>query len=315
MFRLASVIRCALLAVAAVIASPAANLKLPSQVLPVARTVSVYGQKIVYYDLGSGPPLVLLHGMSSSASLDWAQVMNQLAGKYRVIAPDQIGFGLSDKPTIDYSIQTWVDFLGEFLRQMKLQHVLLAGESLGGWIAADYAIEAAQPGSKFAAVDKLILSDAAGHASLFKSVLNPKGRTDSLGYMRGPGTFQQFRDGLLSIFFDKSVASDEFLHEQYVLKLSWRDGDTAASMMASFASHPALLPAEAVDGRLQAIKVPTLVIWGKDDPLVPLADGEDFAKNIAHAKLVVVPDCGHAPPIEKAPEFLRAVSEFLASSL
>lgn len=313
MFRLTSVVRLGLLAMAAAIGSPAAPLQLPSQVLPAARAVFVYGQKIVYYDMGSGPPLVLLHGMSSSASLDWAQVMDPLSEKFRVIAPDQIGFGLSDKPTIDYSIQTWVDFLGEFLRQLKLQHVLLAGESLGGWIAADYAMEAAHPGSTLPGVDKLILSDAAGHASLFESALAPGRKADSFGYSRGPSTFKQFRAGLLSIFFDKSVASDAFLHEQYVLKLSWHDGDTAASMIASFAAHPTLLQSEAVDGRLGEIKAPTLVIWGNNDPLVPLADGEDFAKNIAHAKLVVVSNCGHAPPIEKAPEFLRAVSEFLAS--
>lgn len=287
----------------------------PSETLPAARTVFVYGQKIVYYDLGSGPVLILLHGMSSSASLDWAQVMKPLAEKYRVIAPDQLGFGLSDKPTIDYSIQTWVDFLAEFLRQMKLPHVLLAGESLGGWIAADYTIQSSQAGSTLPKVDKLILSDAAGHAKLMQRLTPNSDKPASFGYSRGPGTFIQFRDGLLSIFYDKTVAGDEFLRQQYMLKLSWHDGDTAASMLASFASSPALLQSEAVEGRLQQIKAPALVIWGKDDTLVPLADGEDFAKNIAGAKLVVLPNCGHAPPIERAPEFLSAVSEFLASSL
>ncbi|HEY1764198.1 MAG TPA: alpha/beta fold hydrolase, partial [Opitutaceae bacterium] len=114
----------------------------PPPDLPAPQTTVIFGQKIVYYDLGSGPTVVLLHGMGSSAKGDWGRCMLALAEHHRVIAPDQLGFGGSDKPFIDYGIQTWVDFLGEFLRQRKPGTFILAGESLGGWIAAQYTIQA-----------------------------------------------------------------------------------------------------------------------------------------------------------------------------
>ena len=100
--------------------------------LPPTKTVSVFSQKIVYYDVGTGPTIVLVHGFASQASVDWGRVIQPLAAHHRVIALDQIGFGESDKPFIDYDIQTFVDFLGEFLRVKHVDKFDLVGESLGG---------------------------------------------------------------------------------------------------------------------------------------------------------------------------------------
>ena len=108
--------------------------------LPAQQTVTLFGQRIQYYDVGSGPAIVLLHGLGSSAKGDWGRCIMPLAERHRVLALDQLGFGASDKPFIDYGIQTWVDFLGEFLREKKVGQFTLAGESLGGWVAAKYAI-------------------------------------------------------------------------------------------------------------------------------------------------------------------------------
>jgi pimeloyl-ACP methyl ester carboxylesterase len=72
-------------------------------VLPPTKSVLVFSQKIVYYDVGSGPTVVLLHGLASQAMFDWGRVIMPLSQRHRVIALDQIGFGESDKPTIDYS--------------------------------------------------------------------------------------------------------------------------------------------------------------------------------------------------------------------
>jgi len=140
--------------------------------LPDQKTAAVFGQKIAYYEAGSGPTVVLLHGFATSAAGDWGACILPMAARHHVIAPDQLGFGASDKPMIDYGIQTWVDMLGEFIRVMKLSSFTLVGESLGGWIAAQYAIQAAGPaqpaGTGFALVPptKLILVDAAGHRHL-----------------------------------------------------------------------------------------------------------------------------------------------------
>src|SRR5260370_2877669 len=84
-----------------------------------------------------------------------------MAQKYRLLVPDQIGFGRSDKPLLDYSVQTYVDFLNEFLRQLKVEKASLVGESLGGWIAALYVAEIGG-GAHLIPVGKLVLVGAAG---------------------------------------------------------------------------------------------------------------------------------------------------------
>src|SRR5256886_14410677 len=108
---------------------------------PEEKTIAVFGQTIHYWDVGWGPGLVLVHGLGSRKEGDWLPVIAPLSKKYRLLVPDQIGFGKSDKPLLDYKIQTYVDFLNEFLRELKVEKASLMGESLGGWIAALYAAE------------------------------------------------------------------------------------------------------------------------------------------------------------------------------
>jgi len=80
---------------------------------PTDKTIVVFGQSIHYWDVGSGPVVVLVHGLGSRKE-DWLPVLEPLAQKYRLLVPDQVGFGKSDKPLLDYSVQTYVDFLNEF---------------------------------------------------------------------------------------------------------------------------------------------------------------------------------------------------------
>src|SRR5207247_6977357 len=112
------------------------------------------------FGLGAGPVVVLLHGLGSRKD-DWLPVLEPMAQKYRLLVQDQIGFGKSDKSLLDYSVQTYVDFLNEFLRQLKVEKASLVGESLGGWIAALYVAEIGG-GAHLIPVEKLVLVDAAG---------------------------------------------------------------------------------------------------------------------------------------------------------
>src|SRR3989475_1090017 len=151
---------------------------------PTDKTITVFGQSIQYWDVGSGPVVVLLHGLGEPKE-DWRAVTETLAQTYRVLVPDQIGFGRSDKPLIDYSIQTYVDFLNEFLRQMKVEKASLVGESLGGWIAGLYAAEISS-GEHLIPVETLVLVDAAG-LKQDKPIadLNPSSLAGVRGLMEG----------------------------------------------------------------------------------------------------------------------------------
>ena len=261
---------------------------------PPDKTIVVFGQSIHYFDVGSGPVVVLLHGLGARKE-DWLPVLEPMAQKYRLLVPDQIGFGRSDKPLLDYSIQTYVDFLNEFLRQLKVEKASLVGESLGGWIAGLYVAEIGG-GAHLIPVEKLVLVDAAG---LKQDKTLPDLNPSSLAAMRGL---------MEAVFYDTSWLNEDALRKIFTDKLAAHDAYTVRSLLA----NPGL-GTERLDGRLASIKVPTLVTWGKQDKLLPIGAGERYATGIAGAKLVSFEKCGHIPPIEKTEEFLAAVEAFLGS--
>lgn len=274
----------------AVIAVPASG-----QGQPADKTITVFGEAIHYFDMGSGPVVVLLHGLGSRKE-DWLPVLEPMAQKFRLLVPDQIGFGRSDKPLLDYSIQTYVDFLNEFLRQLKVEKASLVGESLGGWIAGLYVAEIGG-GAHLIPVEKLVLVDAAG---LKQDKPIPDLNPSSLAAMRGL---------MEAVFYDTSWLNEDALRKIFTDKLAAHDGYTVRSLLG----NPAL-GTERLDDRLASIKVPTLVAWGKQDKLLPIGAGERYAAGITGAKLVSFEKCGHVPPIEKTEEFVTAVAAFLGSS-
>src|SRR5215212_234393 len=119
-----------------------------------SKEVVVFGQKIRYVEAGSGPVVVLLHGLGGN-STNWAFNTPALAQKFRVVVPDQVGFGGSDKPLINYRIGTYVDFLDKLLAELKVERATLVGNSMGGWVASLYALR--YP----AKVERLVLVDSA----------------------------------------------------------------------------------------------------------------------------------------------------------
>ena len=261
---------------------------------PTDKTIAVFGQTIHYWDVGTGPVVVLVHGLGSKKE-DWLPVIAPLSQKYRLVVPDQIGFGKSDKPLLDYSIQTYVDFLNEMLRQLKVERASLVGESLGGWICGLYAAEISG-GAHLIPVEKLVLVDAAG---LKQDKPIPDLNPSSLAGMRAL---------MQAVFFDTSWLNEDALRKIFTDKLATHDSYTVRSLLG----NPAL-GAERLDTQLGNIKVPTLVLWGKQDSLLPIAAGERYAAGISGAKMVSFDKCGHVPSTEKTEEFLAAVNAFLGS--
>lgn len=279
-----------LLMVATVNVAPAYS-QTPGQ--PADKTIAVFGQAIHYWDVGSGPVVVLVHGLGSRKE-DWLPAVEPLAQKYRLLVPDQIGFGKSEKLLLDYSVQTYVDFLNEFLRQLKVEKASLVGESLGGWISALYAVELAD-GGHLVQLEKLVLVDAAG---LKQDAPIPNLNPSSLATMRGV---------MEAVFYDTSWLNDDALRKIFTDKLSLHDSYT----VRSFLTNP-MIATERLDDRLGKIKTPTLVLWGRQDKLIPMAMGERYSAGIPGAKLVTFDKCGHVPPAEKTEEFVAAVTAFLS---
>lgn len=261
---------------------------------PQEKTATVFGAKIHYVEAGDAtkPAVVLLHGLGSS-SVAWQFNIAALAAKYRVIAPDQIGFGKSDKPMLKYRVGTYVDFLDKFLSEIKVEKATLVGNSLGGWIAAWTAIK--YPNR----VEKIVLADAAG--------LKPNEVDFNLIYSLNYSTRDEIRQLVKLVFYNQAIfGSEMFIDQSMNARVAAGDGYTINSLIESIKRDEDFL-----DGQLGKIQKPTLIIWGRQDGLLKLADGERFNREIAGSQLVVFDKCGHAPQVEKALDFNAAVLKFL----
>ena len=259
------------------------------------KIVTVFGAKIHYLEAGDAakPTVVLLHGLGGDSG-NWTFNIAALAEKYHVLAPDQIGFGRSDKPLISYRIGTYSDFLDKFLAELKIEKAALVGNSLGGWIGAFYALK--YPNR----VEKLVLVDAAGFA--------PRKDLDQKVLQNlNPSTREQVRDLLKLVVYNQILVNDAFIDAAIASRISAGDGYTIQAMIESVKRGEDML-----DGKLKDLKKPTLIIWGKQDGLLTLAEfGERFKREIAGSELIVYDQCGHAPMFEKALEFNAALLKFL----
>ncbi len=254
----------------------------------VEKTAVVFGQNIRYLEAGQGPVVILLHGLGAVKEI-WLANIDVLSANYHVYALDQIGFGHSDKPMLDYEISTWVDFLQAFMQSQNITKATIVGNSLGGWIATEFTVQ--HPGM----VDKLVLVDSAGLAWQGSITVN-----------LNPASVAETRALLESLFYDKKMVTDQFVLQVFTNHMRNNDGYTIQRTLAGFAQPPF------EDDKLKSIHAPTLVVWGREDELIGADRAEKFHDGIAGSKLAVFDRCGHVPQLEKPDEFNRALLDFLA---
>ena len=267
--------------------SPSPDFKLAP--LPPLREATILGRSLRYYDVGSGPPLVLVHGVGGDAD-QWCFCLAAFSAKHRVIAVDLPGFGRSDKPAMDYRIAHFVDALAALVKSLGLPPAHLLGHSLGGWIVASYALARPQD------VRSLILNDAVGldeGASPLPVDLHLTTR-------------ENLRKAFEAMFFDQGKVSDALVDLAYGLHRSRGDAPTIDSVLRTLAA-----PDEKLDGRLASIRVPALLVWGEDDRIAPLAMAEAFRRGLPDAGLATIARCGHLPCIEQPEAFGESVVRFL----
>ena len=262
--------------------------------LPARQTVGVNGHKIAYYEAGKGDAIILIHGLGADAR-HWANNIGPLSGTHRVIALDLLGFGQSDKPLMRYTVANFVASLHGFLKALHIPRASLVGNSLGGWITLDFATRYPKM------VEKLVLVDAAG--------LKPE-----IALKWPPGGPQPLSILNVRKFFDFIAANKEWAAvdlgpNAFERHLENGDSYTIASSVAEMATGK-----EFEDARLDKVKAPTLIIWGRDDALIPLSMGERLHHGIAGSQLLVLEGTGHVPMLGKPAEFNLAIAKFLSSS-
>jgi pimeloyl-ACP methyl ester carboxylesterase len=268
-----------------------------AQTVPT-KYVEVYGQKIYYQEAGAGPDVILLHGLGGDSSV-WSFTIPALSARFHVYAPDQIGFGMSDKPLIHYHVRTLTDFLNGFCEKLGIAHAALVGNSLGGWEALDFTLT--HPDK----VTRLVLADSAGYSQQRTGAppLDPH-RLEGLN----PSTLAETKTLMAAVFHNPAMSSDQFVAMAFARHLHHNDGYTIDGFIDSI-----LRQEDVVDGKLGAIKIPTLIVWGRDDQLIPLADSQAFAEDIAGSQTEVFDNCGHVPPIDCVAPFNAALLKFLSA--
>lgn len=265
----------------------------------IAQSIRAAGIRTNYHDAGSGHPVMLIHGSGPgvTAWANWRLALPALARQARVIAPDMVGFGYTERPEgVRYDMDTWVGHAIGLLDALDLANADIVGNSFGGALALALAIRHPKR------VRKLVLMGSVGvHFEITPGLDATWGYTPSLTNMRK----------LLDIFaYDRNLVTDELAQLRY-----------QASMRAGFQeSFAAMFPAprqrwvDAMASReedIRALPNETLVIHGRDDRVIPLQTGLTLAKWIVHSQLHVYGRCGHWTQIEHADRFNRLVADFL----
>jgi pimeloyl-ACP methyl ester carboxylesterase len=261
------------------------------------KDVTVLGFKLHYLEAGSGPPVILLHGLGGDGSR-WRSNIDPLARDFHVFALDQIGFGRSDKPLANYHTGMLAEFLVGFLSAVKIPKASLVGNSMGAGVALYTAVHHPER------VDRIVLADGGGFRSASAAPAAPV-TPEALRrrQLQNSTTREETREFFRILFHDKSLVTDQMVDEQLAMRL--RSAFTITKMQE--AGDRGSLTEEQVRG----VKAPTLIVWGKYDELANPAGADRLERTIPGAKKTIIDNCGHMPQLEKADEFNRVVREFL----
>jgi pimeloyl-ACP methyl ester carboxylesterase len=275
------------------------------------RRLTLHGHRIAYRQAGSGPALVLVHGITSS-SATWERVMAQLARHFTVIAPDLAGHGESDKPRGDYSLGAHASSIRDLMVVLGHEHASIVGHSLGGGIAMQFAYQfpercerlalvdsgglgrdvnvllraATLPGAEFVlpllAATRLL--DAGRLASRLLGVVGLRARTDIEEIARGHATLSD------------AEARAAFVH-------------TLRSVV-----EPGGQRVDASNRLYLSAHVPVLLVWGEHDSVIPVSHGRSTHEQLPASRLEVFERSGHFPQLDEPHRFIEVLVDFIEST-
>ncbi len=270
-------------------------------IIIVAKTVEekfleIDGHKIRYLKSGNSKNiLVLIHGLGASAER-WNPVIPLFAEHFSVIVPDLIGFGYSDKPTVDYTPDFFSEFLEKFFSATNIVRPSIIGSSLGGQISAEYAASNSDD------IEKLILVSPAGimkkstpaldayiMAALYPNTLNAR---NAFEMMDGSG--KDIEENIVNGFVQRMRLPN--------------------AKLAFMSTILGLKNSVSITSKLQSIVVPTLIIWGAKDLVIPINYADDFVSSIPDCSFFKMNECSHTPYVQDPPAFASKVIEFLSSN-
>ncbi len=308
---LLAVLLCLLLIGPFLIPVPPLQATVPPEQLadPDSVFIDVDGLQVHYKIAGQGEPtLVLLHGFGASV-FSWRKVVAPLAEVGTVIAFDRPGFGLTARPLPGewsaenpYSPEAQADLTVALLDELGVEKAVLVGHSAGGTIAVLTALRHPERVESLVLVDAAIYTQGGTPSWLRPLLLTPQMRR--LGPLLVRSIVRWGEAAIRTAWDDPDLITVELL-SGYKKPLQAENWDRALWEL-TLASHHLGLGAQ-----LDRIGVPTLVITGDNDRIVPTEDSVRLAAELPNAELVVIPDCGHVPQEERPEQFLQAVTDFV----
>ena len=277
--------------------------------MPDVRTLSLHGHALSFVDSGRGPAVLFIHGLLGSHR-NWTHLVDELDARHRVIVPDLFGHGMSDKPRGDYSIGAHAATLRDLLDRLDVDRVTLVGHSLGGGIAMQFCYLFPER------VDRLALVASGG----LGRTVSPLLRSAAL-----PGA-----EWVLPVLASPWVRGGVDTVGRALSLTGWRAGADARIAWESFASladaearRAFLATTRAVidtggqsisahDRLAETITVPSLVVWGGRDRLIPVGHAERARTAFSDVRVEVFEAAGHFPHLEEPERFAAVLTEFMA---
>ena len=275
-----------------------------------SRTATVHGRSVSYLEGGSGDLLLLIHGMAGTAD-NWSSVVEPLALRNAVIAPDFPGHGLSAPGGGDYSLGSLASGLRDLMLTLGHQRATLVGHSLGGGVALQFTYQFPEM------VERLVLVSSGGlgpdvspilraaalpGADLFISATAGVGQR--VGSVLGKGL------GALGLGPNADVAE---VARGYA---SLADPERRKAFLATLRSVVGTdgQRVAALDRLYLAEALPVLIVWGEDDPIIPVAHAEEAHRELPDSRLEIFPGVGHVPQLQSPGSFIAVVERFLAET-
>jgi pimeloyl-ACP methyl ester carboxylesterase len=269
--------------------------------------LELHGDRVAYQDEGTGDALLLIHGMAGSSEA-WRAVIPQLSRRYRVIAPDLLGHGQSAKPRGDYSLGAFAVWLRDLLDELDISRATVVGQSLGGGVAMQFVYQ--HPDR----CERLILISSGGlgpDVGWTLRMLSAPGAELILPLI-APRQVLSAGNKLRSWFSTAGIQSPRGA-EMWSAYSSLSDGETRQAFLRTLRS--------VVDHRGQAVSalnrlhmtadLPTMVIWGDQDRIIPVEHGIAVAEARAGSRLEVLPGVGHFPHVERPGDVADLIEDFI----
>jgi pimeloyl-ACP methyl ester carboxylesterase len=273
--------------------------------------IELHGHRVSYRVAGEGPPILLIHGIAGRSE-QWLDAMELLARDHTVVAPDLLGHGRSAKPRGDYSLGAYASGLRDLLVALDLPKATVVGHSLGGGIALQFAYQFPER------TGRLVLVSSGG---LGREV-HPLLRAATL-----PGS-----ELVLPLISNDTVRGAGTTVSQLVGKLGFRAGPDIAEFARGYGSlsngdsrqaflhtlraviDPGGQRVNASDRLYLAEDMPTLIVWGRRDPIIPVRHAGNAHRGMPGSRLEVFDDSGHFPQLDDPSRFARTLQDFISSS-